>query len=130
QTWLRRLVSRALADDLVAFVAPDARLARAVGLDLAAAGLPAAVTPRHASALVLVGEIPDGLAAAAGIVYAQMPRPRAIVRVGGSPVAALPEPDVVVAATQDALAAGVAALRRTVAASAFSPSAAPFEAAA
>ncbi|HEU5434599.1 MAG TPA: heavy metal-binding domain-containing protein, partial [Thermomicrobiales bacterium] len=130
RTWLRRLVAQALADDLVAFVAPDARLARAFGLDLAAAGLPVAVTPRHASALALVGEIPDGLAAAAEVVYAQMPRPRTIVRVGGAPVADLPEPDVAVAATQDALAEGVGALRHAIAAGSFAPGAAPFEIAA
>ena len=126
-TWLRRLASRALARDLTAIVVPDAATARARGLDLAAAGLRLAPTPRHATILVLVGELPEGLRGAAAVAYAQMPRPRTIMAIGTGPFAPLPEPDVAVAAEQDALIRGVGQLRALLADSAFSPDTAAFD---
>lgn len=80
--------------------------------------------------LLLVGPIPEGLAAAAAVVYAQMPRPRTILASGVSSVAGLPEPDVAVPSGQTALGAGVAALRRQIAAGAGDPEAPAFEPAA
>mgnify|MGYP000327153404 CR=1 FL=1 len=116
-----------MSHDLSAFVVPDARLARAAGLDLEAAGLALAATPRHAAVLFVAYPLPDGLAAAAGVAYAQMPRPRSILATGTAAIPGLPDPDVVTRQDQDALRAGVADLRRRFAAGAFSPHAASFE---
>ncbi|MCC7024185.1 MAG: hypothetical protein IT338_15275, partial [Thermomicrobiales bacterium] len=126
-TWPRRLLSRAIAHDLAAFVIPDVRLVRAAGLDPEAAGLALATTPRHATLLLLVGPVPDRLAAAASVTYAQMPRPRSILAVGVSAVPGLPEPDVVTRLDQGALRAAVVEVRRRLAAGAFSPEAPVFE---
>ena len=110
-----------MARDLEAFVVPDARLARAAGLDLEAAGLRPVATPRHATVLLIVGPLPTLLASAAAVAYAQMPRPRAILAVGTASLPGLPEPDVVASLEQEALRAGVATLRRLLAAGAFAP---------
>ncbi|CAN5676543.1 hypothetical protein BH20ACT11_BH20ACT11_06960 [soil metagenome] len=130
QSFFRRLVSRAMARELSAFVVPGAEIARARGLDFRAAGLAEAVTPRHANVLVVVGELPEGLVDAATVAYAQMPRPRAVLAIGASeeslPVAA----DVSVELDQGSLEAGVVGLRRRFAESAFDPRAEGFEAAA
>lgn len=126
---LRRLFARAAARELRAFVVPGAEAARAAGMDLEAAGLPLADTPRHASVLVLIGDPPPALERAAAVAYAQMPRPRAILAVGAVDASPLPAPDVSVARDQGALAEGVAGLRRAFAAGAFAPEAAPFDAA-
>ncbi len=110
-TRVRRLAARAAARNLTAFVVPGLEVARAHGLDPVAAGLRVVPTPRHANVLLLVGEIPPGLAPAAAVVYAQMPRPRAILVAGVDPVPPLPAPDVTVDLAQDDLVAGVARLR-------------------
>ena len=123
---VRRLLSRAIGGDLTAFVVPDERAARAAGLDLGAAGLRVAATPRHASVLVLVGDIPTGLADAAAVAYAQMPRPRAILAVGAAEVAGLPTPDVALRGDQQVLAAGVRDLRQRITAGAWALDPAPF----
>jgi Ni,Fe-hydrogenase III large subunit len=107
--------------DLEAFVVPDARLARGAGLDLEAAGLRPVATPRHATVLVVVGPLPEKLATAAAVAYAQMPRPRAILAVSSLPTPGLPEPDVAAPRGQEALQAGVDTLRRVLAAGAFAP---------
>ena len=116
---LRRLVAKASADDLCAFVVPGPDVARARGIDPGAAGLGVAATPRHAGVILLLGELPAGLKKAAAVAYAQMPRPRAVLAVGAGDVSPLPGPDVSVAATQADLAAGVDELRRLFAAGAF-----------
>lgn len=121
---LRWLVARAAARDLAAFVVPGPDVARARGFDLRAAGLGVADTPRHASVLVLAGELPAGLKKAAAVVFAQMPRPRAILAVGAGDVSPLPDPDVSVEG--DALGAGVEELRHLFAEGAFAEEAAGF----
>lgn len=103
------------------FVVPDARLARGAGLDLEAAGLCPVETPRHASVFMVVGQIPEELAAAAAVAYAQMPRPRAILAVDALSTPGLPEPDVAAPLGQEALRVGVDTLRRVLAAGAFAP---------
>lgn len=109
---LRRWLARAGAQVLTAYVVPDLRTARTFGLDPVAAGLSVVATPRHAAVLVMVGEAPPGLADAAATAYAQMPSPRAILRVGQTPLPdPLPAPNVTSALSQDDLAAGVARLR-------------------
>ncbi len=124
---LRRLVARAAARDLRAFVVPGPEVARARGLDLEAAGLRLSDTPRHASVLVLVGELPAGLKKAAAVAYAQMPRPRAIFAVGAGDVSPLPDPDVSVPLDQEDVASGVGELRRSFAEGAFAPEAPNFD---
>jgi len=123
----RRLVARALARDLTAFVAPGLDVARAYGLDPAAAGLRVVPTPRHATVLLLVGEIPSGLRAATAVVYAQMARPHAIIALGTDGAPSLPAPDVAVTLNQAALVAGVEELRRIVASAAWSSDAPIFD---
>jgi Ni,Fe-hydrogenase III large subunit len=124
---LRRLVARAAARDLRAFVVPGPDVARARGLDLEAAGLRLSDTPRHASVLVLVGELPAGLKEAAAVAYAQMPRPRAILAVGAGDVSPLPEPDVSAPLGQEGVVSGVGELRRSFAEGAFAPEAPEFD---
>ena len=126
-SWFRRLVAAATARQLSAFVVPGPDVARACGLDLEVAGLEIADTPRHASVLVLVGEVPQGLKKAAAVAYAQMPRPRAIFAVGVDDVSPLPAPDVSVSPGQEALAEGVTRLRRSLAENAFGVEVAEFD---
>jgi len=125
--FFRRLVAWAQARELAAFVVSGPEAARAIGVDLEAAGLRASHTPRHASVLVLVGELPPGLKRATAVAYAQMPRPRAILAVGVGDVSLLPKPDVAVGPGQEDVAAGAAELRRLFARSAFSPEASDFD---
>ena len=126
--WFHRMVARAMARQLNALVVPGPDVARAHGLDIEATGLQLVDTPRHASVLLLVGELPEGLKEAAAVAYAQMMRPRSIFAVGSEEVVQLPEPDVSVALDQDSLASGVAELRRTFAEGAFNPETEDFEA--
>lgn len=127
---LRRLVSGAAARELSALVVPGIEVARARGLDIETAGLKVAPTPRHASVLVVVGELPEGLREAAAIIYAQMMRPRAVLAAGAGGLSPLPEADVSVELSQDALSEGVIRLRAAFAGGAFDPGAADFEPAA
>jgi Ni,Fe-hydrogenase III large subunit len=123
---LRRFVTAAMARELTALVVPGPDVARACGVDLEAAGLAVVDTPRHASVLVLVGELPVGLKKAAAVAYAQMPRPRAVLAVGTGDVS--PLPDVSVGLDREALISGVGELRRLFAENAFSLEAADFDA--
>jgi hypothetical protein len=117
----------AMASDLAAFVVPGPDVARSRGLDLDAAGLRIAQSPRHASVLVLVSEPPPGLKKATAVAYAQMPRPRAILAVGTGNITPLPQSDLAVAAGQEELAAGVRELRRLFAEGAFTTEASGFD---
>jgi Ni,Fe-hydrogenase III large subunit len=125
-TWLRRLVARGESHVLTAFIVPGSAIARARGLDLAAAGLTVVSSPRHAAVLVGVGELPEGLVQPAAVAYAQMARPRAILTIGTTRVASLPTPDVTVPLDQAALTAGIADLRRRFAAGAWAVDAEAF----
>jgi len=116
---LRRLVAAAMARDSEVFVLPGADVARAHGLDLSGAGVRLAATPRHAGVLLIVGALPKGLRDAATVVFAQMPRPRAILALGAADLAPLPVADVTVELSQSGLIAGLAELRRIIAAGAF-----------
>jgi len=112
---VRRWLAGRLATDLEAFVVPGVEITDALGLDLMAAGLRVVANPRHATVLVLVGEIPPGLARAAAVVYSQQPRPRAILSVGAPSPVPMPIADVSVLGNQSALGEGVAELRRRLA---------------
>ena len=125
--WLRRLVAKAATQELTAFVVPGPDVARAQGIDLEAAGLRLADTPRHASVLVLVGDLAAELKESAAVAYAQMPRPRAILGVGTQDASPLPGPDATAGMEQEALAEAVAGLRRSIAEGAFSPEAPVFD---
>ena len=127
---LGRLVSRAGSRELAAFVVPGQEISRSRGLDLRATGLNVASTPRHASVLVVVGGLPEGLKKAATVAYTQMPRPRAVLAVGTEDVSPLPGPDVLASPDEGSLASGVAELRRLFAEGIFDPEARDFEAAA
>ena len=120
-TGLRQLVAAAMARDLRAFVVPGADVARAHGLDLAGAGLRLTATPRHAGILLVVGPLPAGLADAASIAYAQMPRPRAILALEAGDPGPLPAADATGPLSQAGLVAALADLRQAIAAGAFRP---------
>ncbi len=125
---LRRLAAAALARDLHAFVVPGPEIARVFGLDLAAAGLRLATTPRHASVLLTVGPLPGALRDAVSVVYAQMPRPRAILALGSDDLTPLPAADVNGALSQDGLLTALAGLRRVISLGAFSDNISDFDA--
>ncbi|SDX91041.1 heavy metal-binding domain-containing protein, partial [Allgaiera indica] len=125
---LRGLLARAMAADLRAFVVPGLDIARAGGLDPAGAGLRLADTPRHADVLLIAGPLPPDLLDAACVVWAQMPRPRAILALGADNIAPLPAPDAVGALSQDGLAEGVATLRKAFATGAFARNVTDFDA--
>ncbi len=124
---LSRLVSRAQARELSAFVVPGPEVARAHSLGLGAAGVQVAATPRHANVLLIVGELPKGLKKAAAVAYAQMPRPRAVLAAGTEEVSPLPGPDVSVNFEGESLSSGVANLRGLLVEGAFAPEAEGFE---
>ena len=126
---LRRILARATALRLSALVVPGPEVARAAGLDLEAEGLSVAASPREANVLVVVGKLPEGLARAAAVAYAQMPRPRATLLVDVREAGPLPA-DVRVEAEQGSLAAAVGELRRAFREGAFSGEAKDFDAAA
>ncbi|KKN34754.1 hypothetical protein LCGC14_0790480 [marine sediment metagenome] len=127
---IRRVIATAMSRDLSAFVLPGPAIARSRGLDLAGSNLIIVGTPRHAGVLIIVGSIAEGLQDAAAVVYAQMPRPRAILALGAGDIAPLPVADVSAPLTQDGLRSGLAELRRVVEAGAFHVDAADFTAAA
>nr|WP_306263853.1 heavy metal-binding domain-containing protein [Pararhizobium sp. IMCC3301] len=125
---LRRIIAAAMARDLCAFVVPGLDVARAHGLNLVAVGLHLAATPRHANVLLIVGKLPPGLAEAASVAYAQMPRPRAILALGARDIAPLPVADAIGDLSQAGLAAALADLRAVFASGAFAPRVTQFEA--
>ena len=120
------MLTRAVPLPLEAFVIPGHDVARAAGLDLEAAGLRPVATPRHASALVVVGELPPELLRAAAVAYAQMPRPRAVIAVGAGDVAPLPPPVAAASPEQDGVSAAVAEARRRLRDGSWSAEAEPF----
>ena len=63
-----------MARDISVFIVPGPEIARAHGLDIAAAGLRPVASPRHASVLLVVGPMNAVLREAASVVYAQMVR--------------------------------------------------------
>jgi Ni,Fe-hydrogenase III large subunit len=125
---LRRLVAAAMSRDLCAFVIPGPDVARAAGLDFAAAGLHLSATPRHANVLLITGPLPSGLIEAATSAYAQMPRPRTVLALGAGDLAPLPAPDATGPLSQSGLVAALAELRPAIAAGAFSTEVTDFDA--
>jgi len=124
---IRRLLARALSIYPAVFVVPGPDIARARGLDLAAAGLRVVATPRHAELLLLVGELSQALTAAAVVVYAQMVRPRLIVALDAGDISPLPPAQIVAPLSQEALQTMVPRLRAVLKDAAWAEAIAPFE---
>lgn len=125
---LRRLIAGAMARDLNVFLIPGPDIARAHGLDIDAAGLERVASPRHASVLLVVGDISPALREAAAVVYAQMMRPRVLFAVGTGELSPLPPADVFSGLSQQELLDGVQQLRTAFAESAFQAKVSDFDA--
>ena len=123
-----RLVAAALARDLGVFVVPGPDIARAHGLDIGAAGLHLVASPRHASVLLIIGDITPALREAAAVVYAQMMRPRALLAVGTGALSPLPAADISTGISQQELLEGVHQLRTAFTTGAFQPEVSDFDA--
>jgi len=111
---LRRLIAKAMAKDLTVFVVPGLDVARVHGLDIEAAGLQVVASPRHASVLLILGDMLPAMRDAASIVYAQMMRPKAVFALGvenKEALAPLPAANVSVGLSQSGLIEGVSQLR-------------------
>lgn len=124
---LRGLAAAASARRLEAVVVPGPEVLRALGLDLPATGADHAATPRHANLLILVGALPPGLRQAAAVVYAQMPRPRAVLALDCPDIAPLPEAHVSQPATPTGLVEGVRRVRAFLARGASAGQVEPFD---
>tara|TARA_R110002051_G_scaffold7035_3_gene33032 strand:+ start:7046 stop:9070 length:2025 start_codon:yes stop_codon:yes gene_type:complete len=127
-TALQRLVAAAMSRDMRGFVVPGTDVARAAGLDLGAAGIQLCATPRHANVLIVLAPLPAGLADAASIAYAQMPRPRSILALGAGDLSPLPDADVTGPMTQPGLVAAMADLRGVIAVGAFQSNVSDYDA--
>ena len=127
-TVLQRIVAFAMSRDLRGFVVPGTDVARAAGLDLGATGMRLCASPRHANVLIVIAPLPTGLADAASVAYAQMPRPRAILALGNGDLSPLPDADATGPLTQSGLVAAIANLREVFAARSFQSQAPDFDA--
>jgi len=127
-TRLRRLVSVSMAREFSTFLIPGPDIARAHGLDIAAAGIQLSASPRHASALLVIGAVPPAMLKAAVVVYAQMMRPRAIFVLGAEDISPLPSADIATGLSQQDLIEGMHQLRTLFAEGAFRPDMSDFDA--
>ena len=127
-SFLHKLVSRALARNLSCLVVPGPEVALAHGLDVPAAGLLISTTPRDASVLLIVGELSEKMGDAVAVLYAQMPRPRAILMVGGQTPSTLPGADISAGLSQEKLTEAVGKLQRAFVDGAFAESPEDFDA--
>ena len=127
-TVLQKWVSRALAGNLSCLIVPGPEVALSHGLDVTAAGMRITATPRDASVLLIIGELSEKMNEAVAVLYAQMPRPRAIVNLGGQTPSTLPDPDFSAGVSQAGLIDAVDWLKRALAKGAFSDSPEDFDA--
>ncbi|SMC07561.1 Ni,Fe-hydrogenase III large subunit [Rubrobacter radiotolerans DSM 5868] len=125
-SWFTRMLARAVARNIRVFVVPGGEIARSFGLDVEGLGLTLADTPRHASVLMTVGRLTPELERAAAVAYAQIPRPRAILAIGGRNLHQL-KPDVVAELEPDSVAAGIEEIRTLFAQGAFQSAVSDFE---
>ncbi len=125
---LQRLVGQALARNLSCLIVPGPEVALVHGLDVAAAGMRIAATPRDAAVLLVIGELSQKLDEAAAVLYAQMPRPRAILVLGGPAPSSLPHADVSASLSQAELIDAAGRLQRALAEGAFAASPEDFDA--
>ncbi|WP_227662954.1 heavy metal-binding domain-containing protein [Marinobacter daqiaonensis] len=124
---LQKLFSRALASNLSCLVVPGPEIALAHGLDVKAVGMRIAGTPRDASVLLIVGKLPEKMSEAVAVLFAQMPRLRAILVLGARPPSSLPGTDVSGDLSQAALIEAVARLKQVMAKGAFASSPEDFD---
>lgn len=127
-TAFRRVLARAMGAHPRVIVVPGRDVAVARGLDLIAAGLEPVASPRHANVLLIVGPLHPQLADAAATLYAQMPRPRAIVALEAENLTPLPPAAVVCALSQEGLREATQALPEVFAKGAFSETVKDFDA--
>ena len=127
-TVLQKWVSRALAGNLSCLIVPGPEVALSHGLDVTAAGMRITATPRDASVLLIIGELSEKMNEAVAVLYAQMPRPRAIVNLGGQTPSTLPDADFSAGVSQAGLIDAVDWLKRALAKGAFSDSPEDFDA--
>lgn len=125
---VQRLVGRAQARNLSCLIVPGPEVALAHGLDLAAAGMRIAATPRDAAVLVVIGELSQKLDEATAVLYAQMPRPRAVLVLGGPTPSSLPPADVSTDLSQAELIEATGRLQQALAEGAFTASPEDFDA--
>ena len=125
---LRRLVAFSMTQDLGVYIIPGIEIARVRGLDIEATGMNIVASPRHASVLLIVGEISPALREAAAVIYAQMMRPRVLLALGTTELSPLPAADVVVDISQQQLIKGVHQLRTLLMKSAFQTEVTDFDA--
>ncbi len=116
---LRRMVAYSMAQNLGVFLIPGSEIVRMHRLDVKAAGLNVVASPRHASVLLVVGEIPPALREAAAVIYAQMMRPRVLFALGASNLSPLPVADIVAGISQQEFIEGVRKLRAALSSGAF-----------
>ena len=128
---LRRLIAFAMTRDLGVYVIPGPEIAQINGLDIEATGMRIVATPRHATVLLVIGDIPPALCDAATVIYAQMMRPRILFALNKSSesteLSPLPAADIVAGVSQQELIIGVHQLRTALAAGAFQPDVADFD---
>ncbi len=124
----QKLVSRAMARNLSCLVVPGPEVALAHGLDVKAAGMRISTTPRDAGVLLIVGELSEKMGDVVAVLYAQMPRPRAILMVGGKTPSTLPDADISAGFSQEELTKAVGRLQRALADGAFTGSPEDFDA--
>jgi len=125
---LRRLLAWSMARDLGVYIIPGPEIARANGLDIDATGMHIVASPRHASILLVVGELPLALRDAATVIYAQMMRPRVLLTLGASDLSPLPLADVTANVSQQALLEAVSQIRSALAAGSFRADVSDFDA--
>ncbi|VAW90571.1 Lead, cadmium, zinc and mercury transporting ATPase; Copper-translocating P-type ATPase [hydrothermal vent metagenome] len=129
---LRRLVAFAITRDLGVYIIPGPEIAHINGLDIEATGMRIVASPRHATVLLVIGDIPPALREAATVIYAQMMRPRVLIALNKSPesteLSPLPAADVVAGISQQELIRGVDQLRTALQAGAFQPAVTDFDA--
>jgi len=124
---LQKWVSRALAHNLSCLIIPGPEVALAYGLEVAATGMRITSTPRHAGVLLIIGELSEKMSEAVAVLYAQMPRPRAILVLGGPAPSSLPSADVSAGLSQEELTGAVDRLKRALAEGAFAVSPGDFD---
>jgi len=125
---LQKWVSRAFARDLSCLIVPGQDVAVAHGLNVSATGMRVSASPRDANVLLIVGVLSEKMGEVATVLYAQMPRPRTIVVLGGTTPSSLPGADVSAGLSQEALADAVGRLKRALAEGAFAVSPMDFDA--
>ena len=125
---LQKWVSRAFARDLSCLIVPGQDVALAHGLNVSATGMRVSASPRDANVLLIVGGLSEKMGEVAAVLYAQMPRPRTIIVLGGTTPSSLPGADVSAGLSQEALADAVGRLKRALAEGAFATSAEDFDA--